>query len=65
MVVAYRLNGLWSLPRPGIEPVSPALAGGFLTTGPSGKSLTHFFVNPRSNMKIFQDGVEGRSQVSD
>ena len=23
---------------PGIEPVSPALAGGFLTTGPPGKS---------------------------
>ena len=23
---------------PGIEPESPALAGGFLTTGPSGKS---------------------------
>ena len=27
-----------ALPRPGIEPVSPALAGGFLTTGPPGKS---------------------------
>ena len=26
--------GMWDLPRPGIEPVSPALAGGFLTTGP-------------------------------
>ena len=26
------------LPRPGIEPVSPALAGGLLTTGPPGKS---------------------------
>ena len=25
--------------RPGIEPVSPALAGRFLTTGPPGKSL--------------------------
>ena len=25
---------MWDLPRPGIEPVSPALPGGFLTTGP-------------------------------
>ena len=28
-----------SVPRPGIEPTSPALEGGFLTTGPPGKSL--------------------------
>ena len=27
------------VPRPGIEPTSPALQGGFLTTGPPGKSL--------------------------
>ena len=26
------------VPRPGIEPLSPALQGGFLTTGPPGKS---------------------------
>jgi len=26
-----------NLPRPGIEPVSPALAGGFLSTAPPGK----------------------------
>ena len=25
---------MWDLTRPGIEPVSPALAGGFLTTVP-------------------------------
>ena len=30
---------MWHLPGPGIEPVSPALAGGFLTTAPPGKSL--------------------------
>ena len=30
---------MWDLPGPGIEPVSPALAGGFLTTAPPGKSL--------------------------
>ena len=28
---------MWDLPGPGIEPVSPALAGGFLTTAPSRK----------------------------
>ena len=28
---------MWDLPRPGLEPVSPALAGGFLTTVPPGK----------------------------
>ena len=27
---------MWDLPGPGIEPVSPALAGGFLTTAPPG-----------------------------
>ena len=26
------------LPRPGVEPMSPALADGFLTTEPPGKS---------------------------
>ena len=31
-------RGMWSLPVLGIEPVSSALAGGFLTTEPSGKS---------------------------
>ena len=28
---------MWDLPGPGLEPVSPALADGFLTTGPPGK----------------------------
>ena len=27
------------LPRSGVKPMSPALTGGFLTTGPAGKSL--------------------------
>ena len=29
---------IWDLPGPGIEPVSPALAGGFFTTEPPGMS---------------------------
>ena len=31
------------VPRPGIEPESPALEGGFLTTGPPGKSQHQYF----------------------
>ena len=36
------LHGMWDLPGPGIEPVFPALAGGFLTTAPPGNSLIYF-----------------------
>ena len=34
------LRGTWDLPRPGLEPVSPALAGRFSTTAPPGKPHT-------------------------
>ena len=34
---AYLLCSMWDLPGPGLKPVSPALAGGFLTTVPPGK----------------------------
>ena len=40
---ALLLCGMWDLPGPGIEPVSPALVGRFLTTVPPGKSLDLFF----------------------
>ena len=33
---------MWDLPRPGTEPVSPALAGRFLTTGPPKDSQVLF-----------------------
>ena len=39
---ALLLHSMWDLPRPGIEPLSPALAGGFLTTAPPGKSEPAF-----------------------
>ena len=32
------LRSMWDLPGPRLKPVSPALAGGFLTTAPPGKS---------------------------
>ena len=37
---AQMLRGMWDLPRPGLEPVSPALAGRFSTTAPPGKPPT-------------------------
>ena len=44
---------MWDLPGPGVEPVPPALAGGFLTTAPPGKS----------SLLIFDDGLSDRSKV--
>ena len=40
---AQPLRGMWDLPRPGLEPVSPALAGRFPTTAPLGKPHRYFF----------------------
>ena len=40
---------MWDLPRPGLEPVSPALAGRFLTTAPPGKPLQVCFLTSTSN----------------
>ena len=34
---AQLLGGMWDPPRPALEPVSPALAGGLSTTAPPGK----------------------------
>ena len=34
--------GIWDLPEPGIKPMSPKAAGGFLTTRSPGKSLNIF-----------------------
>ena len=34
---AQLLRGMWNLPRPGLKPMSPALAGRFSTTAPPGK----------------------------
>ena len=40
---AQSLRGMWDLPRPGLEPVSPALAGRLSTTVPPGKPPIYFF----------------------
>ena len=36
-------RGMWDLPGSGIEPVSPALAGGFFTTEPPRKPNARVF----------------------
>ena len=51
---AQLLHGTWDLPRPGLEPVSPALAGRFSTTAPPEKPLAFFLI-----LKIGLLGVEG------
>ena len=45
---AQLLRGMWDPPRPGLEPVSPALAGRFPTTAPPGKP-THLSFNGAHN----------------
>ena len=42
---AQPLRVMWDLPRPGFEPVSPALAGRLSTTAPPGKPYTGFYMN--------------------
>ena len=48
---------MWDLPRPGLEPVSPVLAGRFSTTAPPGKPSTITFLTEKiktdfSDLKI-------------
>ena len=39
---AQVLHGMWDLPRPELEPMSPALAGKFSTSAPPGKPTISF-----------------------
>ena len=39
--ISCSTTGRWEPPRPGTEPVSPALAGDYLTTEPPGKPTPH------------------------
>ena len=41
---AWLLRGMWDLPGSGLKPVSPPLAGGFLTTVSPGKSRTFKYI---------------------
>ena len=42
---AKLLRGMWDLPRPGLEPASPALAGRLSTTAPPGKPPFFYYIN--------------------
>ena len=42
---AQMLHGMWDLPRPGLEPVSPASAGRLSTTAPPWKPSFFFLIN--------------------
>ena len=50
----YFPHGMWNLPRPGIETMSLALAGGFSTTGPPETSSTVDFAS-----SLLQQGQSG------
>ena len=50
-------HSMWDPPGPGIEPMSPALAGGFLTTAPLGKSQDPFLIEQQcQGMILFPRG---------
>ena len=60
VVVVHGLScSAWDLPGPGLEPVSPALAGGFLTTAPPGKPRTMFLKMLWSKIKLERVTVLG------
>ena len=46
------LMGMWNLPRAGIKPVFPALAGRFLTIGPPEKSSKLFLARAIRRMQL-------------
>ena len=75
-VVAHQLScskvrGILDLP-PGIEPLSPALAGGFLTIGPPGKSPESWLASgcrgleiPFNNNSPEQQNEDGEEEEGD
>ena len=54
---AQLLRSMWDLPRPGLKPMSPALAGRLSTTAPPGKPLSiiinEYFLDFKSCMFSF------------
>ena len=56
---AQSLCGMWDLPRPGLEPVSPALAGRLSTTAPPGKPLAIYLLSiwPCSFLDLSDNGT--------
>ena len=59
------LRGMWDLPRPGLEPVCPALAGRLPTTVPPGKPRNPNLVageRPRERVYGGKRGVAGTKE---
>ena len=56
---AQLLRGMWDPPRPGLKPVSPALADRFSTTEPPGKPCK-IFLNELFDQHIKVSGKESR-----
>ena len=54
---AQLLRSMWDLRGPGLEPVSPALADGFLTTAPPAMSLHHFKYLHKSSAQFWMPGI--------
>ena len=48
---------MWDLPGPGLEPMSPALAGRFLTTAPPGKSHPVFLKNQFLHVELYSQSI--------
>ena len=48
---AQLLRSMWDPPRPGLEPVSPALAGRPSTTAPPGKPWPYIFLKSKETRK--------------
>ena len=51
---AQPLRGTWDPPGPGVEPLSPALAGRFSTSAPPGKPSSFFLSLPAAQVKYTQ-----------
>ena len=57
---AQLLRSMWDLTGPGLKPVTPALAGGFLTTAPPGKSpLVGFALQFYCSLVAWSHGTVG------
>ena len=50
---AWLLCGMWYLPGPGLEPVSPALGDGFSTTAPQGSPYLAIFITKFRDSGLF------------
>ena len=68
---AQLLRGMWDPPRPGLKPVSPALAGRLSTTAPPGKPrissfwliLSCILYNKPLNLSVFLISVSSSSEL--